>query len=55
MVLAGLSAGFTFFILNYVSKNLGTSGFAAPEVAAWAPAGIAGLLALTVLLHQEDG
>ena len=55
MVIIGLSAGFTFFIFSEVSRNFGVSGLAAPEVAAWAPAGIAGFLALTVLLHQEDG
>lgn len=55
MVMAGLGAGFTFFIFSEVSRNFGLSGLAAPEVAAWAPAGVAGFLALTVLLHQEDG
>ncbi len=55
MVIIGLSAGFTFFIFSEISRNFGVSGLAAPEVAAWAPAGIAGFLALTVLLHQEDG
>ncbi len=55
MVLAGLGAGFTFFVFAEISRNFGNSGLAAPEVAAWAPAGIAGFLALTVLLHQEDG
>ena len=55
MMIVGLSAGFTFFIFSEVSRNFGVSGLAAPEVAAWAPAGIAGFLALTVLLHQEDG
>jgi lipopolysaccharide export system permease protein len=55
MVIAGLGAGFTFFIFSEMSRNLGVSGVAAPTIAAWAPVGVAGFLALTVLLYQEDG
>jgi len=55
MVLAGLGAGFAFFLFSEVSRNFGLSGLTTPIIAAWAPAGIAGLLALTILLHQEDG
>jgi lipopolysaccharide export system permease protein len=55
MVIAGLSAGFAFFVLVELSRKLGMSGYITAGVAAWAPIAIASLLALTVLLHQEDG
>jgi lipopolysaccharide export system permease protein len=55
MVIAGLSGGFAFFILVELSRKLGMSGYISTGVAAWAPIAIASLLALTVLLHQEDG
>jgi lipopolysaccharide export system permease protein len=55
MVIAGLSAGFAFFILVELSRKLGMSGYITAGVAAWSPIAIACLLALTVLLHQEDG
>jgi lipopolysaccharide export system permease protein len=55
MVIAGLSAGFAFFILVELSRKLGMSGYITAGVAAWAPIAIASLLAMTVLLHQEDG
>ncbi|NJM34449.1 MAG: LPS export ABC transporter permease LptG [Rhodomicrobium sp.] len=55
MVIAGLSGGFGFFILVELSRKLGMSGYISTGVAAWAPIAIACLLALTVLLHQEDG
>ena len=55
MVIAGLSAGFAFFVLVELSRKLGMSGYITAGVAAWAPIVIASLLAITVLLHQEDG
>lgn len=55
MLIAGLCAGFGFVILSETSRKLGLSGVTTPEVAAWAPVAVTGLLALTVLLHQEDG
>ena len=55
MVIAGLSGGFGFFILVELSRKLGMSGYISTGVAAWAPIAISSLLALTVLLHQEDG
>ena len=55
MALIGLGSGFLFFMFREVSHNIGRSGLAAPEVAAWAPAAIGALLAATVLLHREDG
>jgi lipopolysaccharide export system permease protein len=55
MVIAGLSAGFAFFVLVELSRKLGMSGYITAGVAAWAPIAIGCLLAMTVLLHQEDG
>ncbi|MDA7946677.1 MAG: LPS export ABC transporter permease LptG [Hyphomicrobiaceae bacterium] len=55
MAIIGLASGFVFFMFREVSHNIGKSGLAAPEVAAWAPAVIGTLLAATVLLHREDG
>jgi lipopolysaccharide export system permease protein len=55
MVIAGLAAGFTFFVLAEISRNLGMSGLASPAVAAWTPPLFGCLLSLTVLLFQEDG
>lgn len=55
MVVAGMFAGFAFFLLGEVSRKFGLSGLAAPEVAAWAPSAIVACLSLTFLLYQEDG
>ena len=55
MVITGLSGGFGVFVLIELSRKLGMSGYITTGVAAWAPIAIASLLALTVLLHQEDG
>jgi lipopolysaccharide export system permease protein len=55
MVITGLSGGFAFFVLVELSRKLGMSGYISTGVAAWAPIVIACLLAMTVLLHQEDG
>ena len=55
MVMAGLGGGFAFFVLVEASRQLGMSGYITAGVAAWAPIAIGTFLALTVLLHQEDG
>jgi lipopolysaccharide export system permease protein len=55
MVLTGLAGGFGFFIFSELSRRIGSSGLVSVALAAWAPAVIACLLAMTVLLHQEDG
>lgn len=55
MVITGLSGGFGVFLLIELSRKLGMSGYITTGVAAWAPIAIASLLALTVLLYQEDG
>lgn len=55
MAVAGLAAGFGFFILAEISRNLGLAGVTSPWAAAWVPVLIGSFLALTVLLYQEDG
>lgn len=55
MVMAGLSAGFAFFVFSELSRKVGVSGLVSPSVAAWAPVLVASFLAATVLLYQEDG
>jgi len=55
MVVAGLSAGFGFFIFSELSRKVGVSGLVPADVAAWAPVILACLISVTVLLHQEDG
>ncbi|MEJ2116795.1 MAG: LPS export ABC transporter permease LptG [Alphaproteobacteria bacterium] len=55
MVITGLSAGFAFFVLVELSRKLGMSGYVTAGVAVWTPIAMGTLLALTVLLHQEDG
>ncbi len=55
MVIAGLSAGFGFFVFSELSRKIGLSGLVTPEVAAWAPVLVACFISATILLHQEDG
>jgi len=55
MVIAGLSAGFAFFVFSELSRKVGVSGLVSPSVAAWAPVVVVCFVAATVLLHQEDG
>lgn len=55
MVILGLIAGIGFFLFAEVSRNIGLSGLTTPIVSAWVPVFVALCLALTVLLHQEDG
>lgn len=55
MVVIGLVAGFGFFILLEMSRQIGLSGLTPPHIAAWVPVAIACFLSLTALLHQEDG
>ena len=55
MMIGGLGAGFAFFVLAEISRNLGLAGLASPMIAAWTPILFASFLTLTVLLYQEDG
>ena len=55
MALWAVLTGFAFYFLTDVSKALGASGAAPPELAAWAPPLAAALFATGLLLHLEDG
>jgi lipopolysaccharide export system permease protein len=55
MVIAGLGAGFGFYVFSELSRKLGAAGMVSVTVSAWMPIVIAMLGAVTILLHQEDG
>lgn len=55
MVVVGLVAGFGFFILAEMSRQVGVAGLTPPAVAIWVPIAVAVFGSLTVLLYQEDG
>jgi lipopolysaccharide export system permease protein len=55
MVLTGMVGGIGFFLLTEVSRQIGVAGLISPTAAVWIPIGLALLVSLTVLLHQEDG
>lgn len=55
MVLTGMIGGIGFFLLTEVSRQIGVADLVSPGTAVWVPIGIALLVSLTVLLHQEDG
>ncbi len=55
MVIVGMVGGIGFFLLTEVSRQIGVAGLVSPTTAVWVPIGLALLVALTVLLHQEDG
>jgi lipopolysaccharide export system permease protein len=55
MVLMGMIGGIGFFLLAEVSRQVGAAGLLSPVLAVGVPIGLALLVSLTVLLHQEDG
>ena len=55
MVIMGMVGGIGFFLLTEVSRQIGIAGLVSPMTAVWVPIGLALLVAVTVLLHQEDG
>ncbi|MEN0040370.1 MAG: LptF/LptG family permease, partial [Pseudomonadota bacterium] len=54
-ILAGIVAGFVLYVLTKLVVTFGSNGLVTPVVAAWSPAMVGSLIAITVLLHQEDG
>ena len=54
-ILGGIGAGFLLYVLTQLSKDIGGAGLVPPAVAAWAPAVVAAMLGVTVLLYREDG
>jgi lipopolysaccharide export system permease protein len=55
MVVTGMVGGFGFFLFAEISRQIGSAGLAPAWAAVWIPVILAILVALTVLLHQEDG
>jgi lipopolysaccharide export system permease protein len=55
MVVTGMVGGVGFFLLTEVSRQIGIAGLVSATTAVWVPIGLALLVSLTVLLHQEDG
>jgi lipopolysaccharide export system permease protein len=55
MVVTGMVGGFGFFLFAEISRQFGSAGLAPAWAAVWIPVILAILVALTVLLHQEDG
>src|SRR5882672_1297632 len=55
MVITGMVGGIGFFLLTEVSRQIGLAGLISPAMAVWVPIGLALLISITVLLHQEDG
>ncbi len=55
MIGSGIAAGFALFTISKIAEQFGESGALPPVMAAWAPTGAGLLLAITLLLHLEDG
>ncbi len=55
MVGSGVAAGFLLFTVSKVAEEFGQSGALPAALAAWAPAGAGLMLAVSLLLHLEDG
>jgi lipopolysaccharide export system permease protein len=55
MIGSGVAAGFALFVVSKVAEEFGQSGALPATLAAWAPAGAGLLLAISLLLHLEDG
>jgi lipopolysaccharide export system permease protein len=55
MVGSGVAAGFALFTVSKIAEEFGQSGALPVVLAAWAPAAAGLLLAVSLLLHLEDG
>lgn len=55
MVITGMVGGIGFFLLTEVSRQIGLAGLVSARLAVWLPISVGALVAITVLLHQEDG
>lgn len=55
MLGSGVAAGFALFVVSKVAEEFGQSGALPVPLAAWVPAAAGLLLAMTLLLHVEDG
>ncbi|MGH7043561.1 MAG: LPS export ABC transporter permease LptG [Acetobacteraceae bacterium] len=55
MIGGGVAAGFALFMISKLAEEFGQSGALPVLLAAWAPAAAGLLLAVSLLLHMEDG
>lgn len=55
LAILSILAGFTLYVLSEIATALGESGLAPASLAAWTPAIVASLAAVTAMLHLEDG
>jgi lipopolysaccharide export system permease protein len=55
MVLSGIAAGFTLFVLSKFTEDMSKADLLSPVLAAWIPVVVGSLTGFVVLLHQEDG
>lgn len=55
MIGAGVAAGFALFVMDKITGEFGEAGTLPVALAAWAPTVSGLLLALSLLLHMEDG
>ena len=55
MIGSGVASGFALFTFSKVAEQFGQSGALPTVLAAWAPAGAGLMLAVSLLLHLEDG
>jgi len=54
-IAGGVLAGFMLYVVTFLARALGSNDIVPPVLAAWFPVVGAGLLGVTILLHQEDG
>ena len=55
LALAGIAAGFLLYFVSNVVAALGQNASIPVALAAWTPVGVSTLVAVTLLLHLEDG
>jgi lipopolysaccharide export system permease protein len=55
LVVAGIGAGFLLYFISNLVAALGQNASIPVALAAWTPAGVSILVAMTLLLHLEDG
>lgn len=55
MVLSGITAGFSLFVLQKITEDMSTAELMPPMAAAWIPVVVGGLTGFAALLYQEDG
>ena len=54
-MIAGIATGFLLYFVSNVVAALGQTTSIPVALAAWTPAGVSTLVAVTLLLHLEDG